>query len=156
MVKKNLRKFNGFDFDTISQEYKKRVEAAQKIDIKHLRFVCDILELNKKGSKEELSDKICSFLVDPDIEDDQLGDDAEAEDEEEVDDEEEEEEEEIVVKKKPETNNKRRRDEKSGGRGNSGRPKRSTAGRGYNRGNLFLLFIFVLQFFLYILFILLF
>lgn len=49
MIKKNLRKFEGFEFDAESDEYKKRLEAAQKVDIAKLKALCDGLDIDKKG-----------------------------------------------------------------------------------------------------------
>lgn len=93
----------------------------EKIDIKLLRNVCVILNIEKKGNKEEVSERICQFLLSP------SGDDEpeKEEEEEDVEDEEEEEEEEELPRGKKKKDNK-----KSSG----GRPRRSTAGRGYNRG----------------------
>lgn len=49
LAKKNLRKFEGFEFDAESPEYKKRVEAAQKVDLAKLKVVCEGLDIDKKG-----------------------------------------------------------------------------------------------------------
>lgn len=101
------------------------METTEKIDIKLLRHVCQILNIEKKGNKEEVSERICQFLLSP------TGDDEpEKEEEEEDAEEEEEEEEEQPTRGKKRSNNKN--DKKSSG----GRPRRSTAGRGYNRGIL--------------------
>lgn len=98
------------------------METTVKVDIKLLRNVCHILNIEKKGNKEEVSERICQFLLNP------TGDDEpeKAEDEEEAEEEEEEEEEPPRGKKRKDNKN----DKKSSG----GRPRRSTAGRGYNRG----------------------
>lgn len=98
------------------------METTEKVDIKLLRHVCQILNIEKKGNKEEVTERICQFLLNP------TGDDEPEKEEEEEDAEEEEEEEEEPPRGKKRSNNKN--DKKSSG----GRPRRSTAGRGYNRG----------------------
>lgn len=50
IIKKNLRSFDGFAFDADSDEYKKKLETAQKLDIAKLKIVCDGLDLDKKGT----------------------------------------------------------------------------------------------------------
>lgn len=112
MIKKNLRKFSGFAFDEESDEYKEKLEAAQKHDVKLLKNVCDVLNLDKKGGKEELAERICGFLLAPE------GDEEAAEEAEEEAEEESEEE--------------PRRSRKVTSTTTSGRPRRSTAGRGFN------------------------
>lgn len=92
----------------------------EKIDIKLLRNVCHILNIEKKGIKDEVVQRILQFLLNP------TGDDEPEKVEEEAEEEEEEEEEEPPRGKKRKDN---RNDKKSSG----GRPRRSTAGRGYNR-----------------------
>lgn len=119
VVKKNLRNFSGFDFDSDSDKFKKRVEAAQKIDIKQLKICCDVLILDKRGSKEDISRRICEFLLSPN------GAGEVIEDQDEEDEMEEEEE-------TPKKETKNRREEKVS-KSTTGRPKRSTAGRGYNK-----------------------
>lgn len=51
MVKKNLRSFAGFEFEKDSTEYKKKLEAIKKVDIKALKNICDILSLERKGNE---------------------------------------------------------------------------------------------------------
>lgn len=65
LIKKDLKNFSGFEFVKDSGEYKKKITAVEKLDIKHLKTVCDILELDKKGSKEEIAVRLCEFLVEP-------------------------------------------------------------------------------------------
>lgn len=48
-IKKNLRKFDGFEFEAGSDEYKSKVEAAQKVDIAKLKALCDAFDIDKKG-----------------------------------------------------------------------------------------------------------
>lgn len=63
VVKKNLRSFDGFDFDEDSSDFKKRVEAVQKLELAKLKGVCEGLRLDKKGSKDVISQRICKFLL---------------------------------------------------------------------------------------------
>lgn len=145
VLKKNLRKFDGFEFGADSEQYKKRLQATiDKQDAKKLALTAEILALDKKGSKEELAGRICSFLLKPDGDEELPEDDEEGEEEEEDDageeeeEEEEESEEEAPKKKAPARRGPPAKAPARGGRGDtasskssSGRPKRSTAGRGY-------------------------
>lgn len=130
MLKKNLRQFAGFEFEKDSNEYKKKLEAAQKNDITKLKAVCEGLQLDKKGSKEILSQRICEFLLAPEGSE-ELEDNVEEEEEEEEDESEEESEPEEVAPKKrrgaPPSKKRNAREEKVS---KSGRPRRATAGRG--------------------------
>lgn len=85
MLKKNLRQFEGFDFDVGSSEFKKRVETTQKIELAKLKAICEGLQLDKKGPKDAISQRICEFLASPhkiDAPTDDEGDDDDEEDEE--------------------------------------------------------------------------
>lgn len=127
VMKKNLKKFDGFEFEADSDEYKKRLAAAEKMDAKKLAQTAEILELDSKGSKEEVAERIFQFLLKPDG-DEELPEE-EGEDEEDAEEEEDASEEET---KKPAKRAApapaRGRDT---GKSSGGRPKRSTAGRGY-------------------------
>ncbi|XP_058460278.1 protein DEK isoform X1 [Malaya genurostris] len=135
-MKKNIKKFDGFEFDADSDEYKKRLQAAEKLDMKKLAQTAEILELDIKGSKEELADRIFKFLLQPDGDEELPEEDI---DEEEADDGAEEEEEASEDEKKKPT----KRPTASSGRGretskgSGGRPKRATAGRGYQDNSLY-------------------
>lgn len=52
-LKKNLRKFEGFEFDADSDDYKKKLESVQKVDLAKLKAVCDGLSLDKKGMAKQ-------------------------------------------------------------------------------------------------------
>lgn len=67
MLKKNLRQFDGFDFEVGSPEFKKRVEAIQKLELPKLKSVCEGLQLDKKGPKDAICQRIVEFLVAPHI-----------------------------------------------------------------------------------------
>lgn len=131
LLKKNLRQFSGFDFDKDSDDYKKKLEAVQKFELTKLKGVCEGLQLDKKGSKETISQRICAFLLTPsgvEVDEGEANEENNSEEEEEQEDEEEESEEE-KPKKKPGRGRGRRnaREEKLS---KAGRPRRSTAGRG--------------------------
>lgn len=136
MVKKNLRQFKGFDFDTNSSDYKKRIDATKKIDTAKLKAICEGLQLSKKGPRDAMSQRVCKFLAAPhaidkenesESEDEDEDDAAEEEGEEEAEEEEEEEEEEEA---KPSRKSKNSRGKSRNATSKGGRPRRSTAGRG--------------------------
>lgn len=85
MLKKNLRQFEGFDFEVGSSEFKKRVESTQKIELAKLKAICEGLQLDKKGPKDAICQRICEFLVSP-HKIDAPTDDEEEEDEEDEED----------------------------------------------------------------------
>lgn len=49
MIKRNIRKFNGFDFSEDSEQYTSKLETLNKMDIKQIKTFCDILDIEKKG-----------------------------------------------------------------------------------------------------------
>ncbi|KAJ8931603.1 hypothetical protein NQ314_015465 [Rhamnusium bicolor] len=65
MIKKNIRKFNGFNFKKDSEEYTKKVTVAQKFEMKHLKSICEMLDLLKNGTKDEIIERIIDFLLEP-------------------------------------------------------------------------------------------
>lgn len=65
LIKKNIKTFNGFDFKKDSDEYTKKLSATQKFEIKQLKSICEMLDLDKKGNKEEISERIVDFLIEP-------------------------------------------------------------------------------------------
>ncbi|XP_053668412.1 protein DEK [Anopheles marshallii] len=142
VLRRNLRKFGGFDFKPSSATYRSRVLATGKLDVKKLGQVAEILALEKKGSKEELVERICTFLQKPDGDEelpDEMGEEEEEEeDEEEKEDEEmSEEEEEAPKKKTPSKRGAAPTRGRDSAKSTSGRPKRSTAGRGYQDNSLY-------------------
>uniref|UniRef100_A0A8C4DPP1 DEK proto-oncogene n=1 Tax=Dicentrarchus labrax TaxID=13489 RepID=A0A8C4DPP1_DICLA len=67
-LKKNLRLFNGFPFDADSEQYAKKREKLLKnshFTNPILRFVCGVLDLEKKGTHSDLVDRIMNFLIAP-------------------------------------------------------------------------------------------
>ncbi|GJQ65992.1 putative DNA binding protein [Trypoxylus dichotomus] len=65
MIKKNIKRFNGFDFTKDSEEYGKKLSGVQKFEVKQLKSVCEMLDLEKKGNKEEIAERIVEFLIEP-------------------------------------------------------------------------------------------
>lgn len=65
LLKKSLRQFAGFDFDKDSNEFEKKLKETQKFELPKLRGVCEGLQLDKKGSKDAVSHRICEFLLAP-------------------------------------------------------------------------------------------
>lgn len=137
LIKKNLRKFNGFDFEADSDDYKRRLEAAEKLDLSKLELITDVLTLSTKGTSKDLSERIMTFLMEP------KGDEkaklavGDEKDKEENDNEEEEEEasaseEEVEENETPKKRSSKIPTPRKSGkseRGSTGRPRRATAGR---------------------------
>lgn len=65
MIKKNIKRFNGFDFKKDSEDYSKKLAATQKLEVKQLKSVCEMLDLQKTGTKEEITTRIIDFLLEP-------------------------------------------------------------------------------------------
>lgn len=65
LIKRNVKKFNGFDFKKDSEEYSKKIAAAHKFEVKQLKSICEMLDLEKKGSKDEIIERIVDFLIEP-------------------------------------------------------------------------------------------
>lgn len=65
VIKRNVKKFNGFDFKKDSDEYAKKIAAAHKFEVKQLKSICEMLDLEKKGSKDEIIERIVEFLIEP-------------------------------------------------------------------------------------------
>ncbi|XP_055020175.1 protein DEK [Boleophthalmus pectinirostris] len=66
LIKKNLRQFNGFPFDADSEQFNKKRDKLQKnFTNTKLKLVCEVLDLEKKGTHSDLVDRIMTFLVSP-------------------------------------------------------------------------------------------
>lgn len=134
MVKKNLRSFAGFEFAKDSAEFKKKYDSIKKLDNKALRSICEILVLDRKGSKDEITSRVLKFLMEPD---ESLCVEQGDEEEEEVDEDDIDEDEEDAAS---EEDKKRKSNKPSAGRGSArnstGRPKRSTAGKSKHNPHL--------------------
>uniref|UniRef100_A0A3B3U2F0 DEK-C domain-containing protein n=1 Tax=Poecilia latipinna TaxID=48699 RepID=A0A3B3U2F0_9TELE len=64
-VKKNLRLFNGFPFAADSQEFTRKRDKMLRWVPQLLKLVCSILDLEKKGTHQDLIDRILVFLIAP-------------------------------------------------------------------------------------------
>ena len=48
-VKRNVKKFKGYEWSIGSSEYKAKLEETTKMEPKQLRTMCEMLDLDKKG-----------------------------------------------------------------------------------------------------------
>ncbi|KAL4716523.1 hypothetical protein ACJJTC_015951 [Scirpophaga incertulas] len=64
-VKRNIKKFKGYEWAIGSSEYKAKLEETAKMDMKQLRTMCEMLDLDKKGGASELSSRLVGFLHQP-------------------------------------------------------------------------------------------
>lgn len=97
LIRKNLRKFNGFRLDVDSDEYARKIDDIKKqVPLNDLTAVCHILNLDYDGDIDQILDRVCLFLNDltVNVKDDES--ESEIEEEEEDEDETEEEVEEEV------------------------------------------------------------
>ncbi|XP_072317387.1 protein DEK [Eucyclogobius newberryi] len=66
LIKKNIRQFNGFPFDSDSEQFTKKRDKLQKnFTNTKLKLMCEVLDLEKKGTHSDLVDRIMAFLVSP-------------------------------------------------------------------------------------------
>uniref|UniRef100_V9KLE3 Protein DEK n=1 Tax=Callorhinchus milii TaxID=7868 RepID=V9KLE3_CALMI len=64
-LKKNIRLFTGFPFENKDDQYKKKEELLKKYPISVLKVICTVLDLERKGTKDEIVSKILNFLMKP-------------------------------------------------------------------------------------------
>lgn len=65
LIRRRLREFSGFGLEKDSNEYKERVNGVKEaIDDSDLVSICNILDLDYKGTTEDLVDRVCSFMND--------------------------------------------------------------------------------------------
>uniref|UniRef100_A0A8C5GAA0 SAP domain-containing protein n=1 Tax=Gouania willdenowi TaxID=441366 RepID=A0A8C5GAA0_GOUWI len=64
-IKKNLRLFNGFSFDGDSEQFTKKRNKLSNFTNTKLKAVCNVLDLEKKGTHSDLVDRILTFLLSP-------------------------------------------------------------------------------------------
>ncbi|OWF47407.1 protein DEK-like [Mizuhopecten yessoensis] len=64
-VKKNLRNFNGFNFEKDDKEYEKKAASLIKYTMAMLKQLCGILDLERQGSKEQVIERLMTFCVEP-------------------------------------------------------------------------------------------
>ncbi|XP_063217435.1 protein DEK isoform X2 [Bacillus rossius redtenbacheri] len=65
LIKNNIKKFNGFDFAKGSDQFEKKKNIISKLDVRNLKVICSVLDLDKKGTRDDLVVRIAEFLVCP-------------------------------------------------------------------------------------------
>lgn len=64
-VKRNIRRFSGFTFPKNSTEQKKKTDQLNKMTTSALKSVCEVLDLERGGRKEDIVERILNFLMKP-------------------------------------------------------------------------------------------
>lgn len=64
-MKRNIKKFKGYEWAIGSTEYKAKLEETSKMEMKQLRTMCEMLDLDKKGGANELAGRLVAFLQQP-------------------------------------------------------------------------------------------
>ncbi|KAF8791408.1 Protein DEK like protein [Argiope bruennichi] len=64
-IKKSIRKFSGFPFGKNSPEFDRKKASAEKLTIAVLKRVCELLDIERSGTKEEIVMRILDFLLEP-------------------------------------------------------------------------------------------
>ena len=64
-LKRNVRKFTGFAFEKDDKEYDKKIQIMCKYTLPLLHHFCDILDLEKRGTKDDKIERILEFLLNP-------------------------------------------------------------------------------------------
>lgn len=65
LIKKNIRKFDGFEFTKDSDEFSKKIKDILKFESKQLKVICEMLDLPKTEVDEDNANKILEFLLEP-------------------------------------------------------------------------------------------
>ncbi|XP_061181760.1 protein DEK-like [Saccostrea echinata] len=65
LIRKNLRLFNGFAFNKNDDEYKKKLANLKKQTVAVLKKICEILDLERKGVRDEIAERIIDFCLCP-------------------------------------------------------------------------------------------
>lgn len=65
VTKKNIRQFSGFTFSADSNEKKKKVDKLTKLPLPLVKSFCVTLDLERGGKKEDVMERIISFLMEP-------------------------------------------------------------------------------------------
>ncbi|XP_050507979.1 uncharacterized protein LOC126885451 [Diabrotica virgifera virgifera] len=80
-TRKNLRNFTKFSWDKESEEYCTKIkDVKNKLSMPDLVAVCSVLDLNYTGSEDDVIERICSFLNDFNLEDENDDEDGDASD----------------------------------------------------------------------------
>ncbi|GFY48938.1 protein DEK [Trichonephila inaurata madagascariensis] len=64
-IKRNIRKFSGFPFEKKSTEFDRKKATVEKLTNSVLKRVCELLDLERSGTKEEIVARILEFLLEP-------------------------------------------------------------------------------------------
>lgn len=64
-IKRNIRKFSGFPFEKKSTEFDRKKATVEKLTNSVLKRVCELLDLERSGTKEEIVLRILEFLLEP-------------------------------------------------------------------------------------------
>nr|XP_033790469.1 protein DEK isoform X2 [Geotrypetes seraphini] len=64
-IRKNIGQFSGFPFEAGSEQYKKKEDVLKKLNKVTLKNICEILNLQKKGTNIDITIKILDFLMEP-------------------------------------------------------------------------------------------
>ncbi|XP_076319206.1 protein DEK-like isoform X2 [Tachypleus tridentatus] len=64
-IKRNIRKFNGFPFTKDSPEFERKKAKLEKPTIAMLKHMCETLDIERSGTKEELIERLMTFLIKP-------------------------------------------------------------------------------------------
>jgi protein DEK len=64
-LKKSVRQFSGFTFSENSPEFEKKTEKLSKFTNAMLKVICEVLDIERKGKKDEIINRIMHFLLEP-------------------------------------------------------------------------------------------
>lgn len=88
VVRKSVRKFTGFGLDKASAEYDEKVNRVKDdLPLNDVIAVCHVLNLDHGGDQDELINRVCSFMNDLRVEDDEAEEEQDEEDDESVEEE---------------------------------------------------------------------
>merc|ERR1712071_339269 len=64
-IKKNIREFSGFSFIKTDKEFDSRKHTLAKNAVADIKFICQLLCLEKSGTKETIIERVLDFLLCP-------------------------------------------------------------------------------------------
>lgn len=64
-LKKNIRRFSGFAFSADSAEKKKKLDKLTKYTVPMLKSICETLDIDRVGKKDDVVERIINFLMEP-------------------------------------------------------------------------------------------
>ncbi|XP_064604983.1 protein DEK-like isoform X2 [Liolophura sinensis] len=65
MVKKNIRQFCGFPFSKGDKEHDKKIAILVKLNMPVLKFICEVIDVERSGHKDDVVNRIMDFLLHP-------------------------------------------------------------------------------------------